>query len=575
MNTENLSPTKHNSRSSTVKWLYSVPGRKKLYILALIIVQAVNGASGVLYALLLRCIVDNAATHNTNEFWRFTVLTVLLVIAQVALRAVIRWLNELSRAVFENTFKSRLMGNILRKDFARVSAVHSGEWLNRLTNDSVVVAESYVEILPGLVGMVVKLVSAFTMMLLLDWRFACILLPCGVVMLLFTYGLRRKLKGLHKQVQEKDGSLRVFMQESIGSMLMLRSFAAGEQTSRHADELMDSHKSIRMKRTAFSNICNTGFGLAMNGMYIFGVCYCGFGILMGTISYGTLTAVTQLISQIQMPFASISGYLPKFYAMTASAERLMEIEVFPDDCDNDALDIGAVRDFYTGSMLSFGLKNARFAYYPPSGSIMDISKEGMPDVLDNVTVVIEKGQYVAFTGHSGCGKSTVLKLLMSIYQLDGGERFLSGNSGTVPLDARWHRLFAYVPQGNQLMSGTIREIVAFADKDDMDNVKRIDQALKIACAYDFVYALDEGIDTLLGERGTGLSEGQMQRIAIARAIFSGNPVLLLDEATSALDEQTEKQVLRNLRSMTDKTVVIVTHRPAALEICDKIVDFNN
>ena len=143
------------------------------------------------------------------------------------------------------------------------------------------------------------------------------------------------------------------------------------------------------------------------------------------------------------------------------------------------------------------------------------------------------------------------------------------------MTAELHRLFAHVPQGNQLMSGTIREIVAFADKADMRNDERINRALHIACADDFVSELDSGIDTLLGERGTGLSEGQMQRIAIARAIFSESPILLLDEATSALDADTEKRLLQNLRSMTDKTVVIVTHRPAALEICDRVIDFTN
>ena len=182
---------------------------------------------------------------------------------------------------------------------------------------------------------------------------------------------------------------------------------------------------------------------------------------------------------------------------------------------------------------------------------------------------------MAFTGHSGCGKSTALKLLMSIYRLDEGERFIKTSDGTeTELSAKWRRLFAYVPQGNQLLSGTIREIVAFADKADMQNDVRIAQALKIACADEFISDLDNGTDTMLGERGTGLSEGQMQRIAIARAVFSGSPVLLLDEATSALDAATERKLLQNLRGMTNKTVVIVTHRPAALEICDRAVDFS-
>ena len=563
-------------KNNALKWLYDVPGGKKLYIVALALVQALHGASGVVYALLLRNIVDSAAAHNGDGFRHYVILTVLLVLAQIGLRAIVRWLTELSKSTFENLFKSRLADNILHKDFASVNAVHSGEWLNRLTNDTVVVAESYVDIIPGLVGMIVKMISAVIMMIALDWRFACILLPCGVVLIILTYAFRKVLKTLHKSVQERDGKLRIFLQERIGSMMIIRSFAAEEQTSEEINERMSAHKRARMKKNRFSNVCNIGFSMAMNGMYIFGVAYCAYGILMDTISFGTLTAITQLISQIQAPFANITGYLPKFYAMTASAERLMEIESFTDDSDSSPLAIGEVGSFYTDSLKAFGLKNAKFTYYPAVDSIKALSKEDMPLVLDDISIEIDKGEYVAFTGHSGCGKSTVLKLLMSIYKLDGGERYLLTSDGAeMPLSAKWHRLFAYVPQGNQLMSGTIREVVSFADMPAKDDDERIRKALEIACADSFIDELEGGIDTLLGERGTGLSEGQMQRIAIARAIFSESPVLLLDEATSALDEATERQLLENLRRMTDKTVVIVTHRPAALEICDRVIDFTD
>ena len=365
------------------------------------------------------------------------------------------------------------------------------------------------------------------------------------------------------------------MQERIGSLMMVRSFAAEDQTEEEGLKRLSDHKSARMRRTRFSNFCNIGFGTAMSGMYLFGAVYCAYGILTDTVTFGTMTAITQLISQIQSPFANITGYLPRYYAMTASAERLMEIESFRNDSEAPALGIETVKDYYTNDLCSFGLKNACFTYFPAVDNIKDLKKESQPIVLKDISIDIKKGEYVGFTGHSGCGKSTVLKLLMSIYTLDSGERCLTDISGKpVNLDSKWRRLFAYVPQGNQLMSGTVREIVAFADKPDMQNDERINQALKIACADEFITELEGGIDTLLGERGTGLSEGQMQRIAIARAIYSESPILLLDEATSALDTGTEKRLLQNLRSMTDKTVVIVTHRPAALEICDRVIDFS-
>lgn len=561
-------------QNSAVKWLYKVPGRKKIYIVLLTVVQCLYGASGVFYALFLRGIVDSAVAKDKDGFIFNSGCIIGLVIIQLTLNAVTRWLSELSRATFENLFKERVMHNILRKDFGRVAAVHSGEWLNRLTSDTTVVANNYTEIIPGFAGMAVKMISALVMITVLDLRFALIIIPLGILLGLLTFAFRKNMKKLHKKVQEKDGDVRIFMQERISSLMVIRSFAAEEQTEEEERQKTGAHKKARMRRMRFSNICNFGFGGAMNGMYIFGAIYCGYGILTGTISYGTLTAITQLITQIQSPFANITGYLPRWYQMIASAERLMEIESFDDDIVESSEPRENVLSFYRDSFSSIGLDNVSYTYYPASNKVDSVVKDNMPVAVSSLTMSISKGEYVAFTGHSGCGKSTALMLLMGIYKPDSGMRYVSLKDGSKQeLSAAWHRLFAYVPQGNKLMSGTVREIVSFADKSSFADDARINEALKIACADSFISELDNGIDTLLGERGTGLSEGQMQRIAIARAIFSESPILVLDEATSALDDATEKKLLENLRALTDKTVIIVTHRAAALEICDRKIEF--
>ncbi|MBR2993709.1 MAG: ABC transporter ATP-binding protein [Clostridiales bacterium] len=560
---------------NAIRWLYKVPAGKKLYILALTIVQCLNGASGVLYAVFLRDIVNSAVDRDKQAFIQSSIFIVLLILVQLTLSAISRWLSELSRATLENLFKERLMHNILRKDFSRVTAVHSGEWLNRLTSDTTVIANNYTEIIPGFAGMAVKMISALVMITILDVRFAIIIIPLGIVLALLTFAFRKRMKKLHKGVQEKDGALRVFMQERIGSLTVIRSFAAEDQTEADTHAKASAHKKARMKRTRFSNICNFGFGGAMNGMYVFGIIYCAYGILTGTISYGTLTAIAQLITQIQSPFANITGYLPRWYQMLASAERLMEIEKFDDDIVEDAKSREEAAGFYRDSLAGIGLDNVSFTYYPSTNTVEDVTKDNMPVAVEGLSLAVKKGEYVAFTGHSGCGKSTALMLLMGIYKPDSGERYAELADGSrTALEASWHRLFAYVPQGNKLMSGTVRDIVSFAEKaEDAAADEKIDRALKIACADEFISELDNGIDTVLGERGTGLSEGQMQRIAIARALYSDAPVLLLDEATSALDEVTEKKLLENLRALTDKTVVIVTHRAAALEICDREIEF--
>ena len=549
-------------QNSILKWLSSVTGKYKLNILYLAVLQGVLGGSSVVYAMLLRSTIDSASIKDKPGFWMNIVLVIGLAVAQILLRAIVRWQEESSRSTIENIFKSRLFEVLLKKDYATVTNTHSGEWLNRLTSDTQVTANGMVEILPGVFGMAVKMIGALIILLVIEPRFLYVLIPGGATLILLTYTFRKVLKRLHKSIQEKNGSLRVFLQERLGSLMILRTFSAERQSKEQADIKMSDHRNARMKHNHFSNVCNIGFSTAMNGMYLLGLGYCGIGIIDGTVSYGTLTAVLQLVSQIQSPFANITGYLPKFYAMTASAERLREAENFADDCRTDLKTKTEIKNFYDNDFAEISLKKLCFTY----------KSNDRESVLRGLNLTIRKGENIAFTGHSGCGKSTVLKLMMCLYHADSGEMLFQKNDGTeFPLTSEWHRLFAYVPQGNQLMSGTIREIIAFGDTEQMDDIDAMRRALQISCADEFVQELENGIDTVLGERGAGLSEGQMQRIAVARAIFADSPILLLDEATSALDEQTEQKLLENLRSMTDKTVLIVTHRSAALKVCDKII----
>ena len=321
----------------------------------------------------------------------------------------------------------------------------------------------------------------------------------------------------------------------------------------------------------FSNICNIGFGAAVQGMYLLSAVYCAYGIFRGSVTYGTMTAIMQLIGQVQAPFANISGYLPKYYSMLASAERLMEIEAKNMDMEEPGLSIEEIRKSYHERIRCIGLDHIYFTYENPDKTQ---GKEQMPVVLKDISLKIRKGSYVALTGHSGCGKSTFLKLLLGMYRMDQGICYIEYKDRTTEnLTARQRRLFAYVPQENLLISGTIRDVITLGAPSKKNEDELIQKALKIACADSFVNDLENGIDTQLGERGSGLSEGQMQRLAIARAIFSESPILLLDEATSALDEATEAKMLSNLQTLTNRTVVIVTHRPAALKICNRIVEF--
>lgn len=556
---------------NTLKWLWHVTGNYKGGVAALFAVQVTFGLCGVASAMLFRALIDCAVGGQQTGFFLMALLLAGLFLGEDLLGVFNRFLYEWTRASLENRLKGRLFSCLLHKDYAAVTAVHSGEWVSRLTSDTVVVAGGIIDILPSLGGMLARLIGALAALFILEPAFFYILIPAGLLMILVTASLRKILKRLHKQIQEANGEVLSFLQERLGSLMILRVFSMEKQTIGDAIQRMNKHKAARIKRNHFSNLCNFGFNLIVDCGYLLGAVYCGYGILQGTISYGTFTAILQLIGQVQSPFASITGVIPQYFAMTASAERLIEAEIYPDDGNKKMVSEQRIHQFYQEEFKSIGVRDASFSY-----RTNEQQENDRLTVLENVNLEIQKGEYVAFTGHSGCGKSTLLKLLMSLYPLDSGERYIraakAGQAVEYPLTAAWRGLFAYVPQGNQLMSGTIREVVAFGDPDAMQQEGRLAQALKIACADEFVMTLEHGVDTRLGERGAGLSEGQMQRISIARAIFSDRPILILDEATSSLDEATEQQLLTNLRQMTDKTVLIITHRPAALKICDRNID---
>lgn len=556
---------------NTLKWLWHVTGNYKGGVAALFAVQVTFGLCGVASAMLFRALIDCAVGGQQTGFFLMALLLAGLFLGEDLLGVFNRFLYEWTRASLENRLKGRLFSCLLHKDYAAVTAVHSGEWVSRLTSDTVVVAGGIIDILPSLGGMLARLIGALAALFILEPAFFYILIPAGLLMILVTASLRKILKRLHKQIQEANGEVLSFLQERLGSLMIVRVFSMEKQTIGDAIQRMNKHKAARIKRNHFSNLCNFGFNLIVDCGYLLGAVYCGYGILQGTISYGTFTAILQLIGQVQSPFASITGVIPQYFAMTASAERLIGAEIYPDDGNKKMVSEQKIHQFYQEEFKSIGVRDASFSY-----RTNEQQENDRLTVLENVNLEIQKGEYVAFTGHSGCGKSTLLKLLMSLYPLDSGERYIkatkAGLAVEYPLTAAWRGLFAYVPQGNQLMSGTIREVVAFGDPDAMQQEGRLAQALKIACADEFVMTLEHGVDTRLGERGAGLSEGQMQRISIARAIFSDRPILILDEATSSLDEATEQQLLTNLRQMTDKTVLIITHRPAALKICDRNID---
>ena len=538
--------------------LRSIRGRMWLIIL-LVTVQGLLSISSIGYTLLLRNAIDTAVQGAADAFIGSLIAFAVLLAAQLMLRAALRRGQEYALASVENTLNSRLFACLLRKDYAQVTAVHSGEWLNRMQSDVRVLAEGVCVVLPQLIGTVIRLAGAAAMILVLQTQLGLVLIPCGLLAGLCAWGFRKRLKTLHMESQQKEGAVRIFMQEALGSLMVVKAFGRQDDTEARAEDRMQEHLQARMRRNGYSNACNLGFGTAMQGAYLVGLLFCGYGILNGSMSYGTCTAILQLVGQIQSPVVSITGHIPKLISALGSAERLFEAEDLREDGGSCA-DEDQVREYYENHFEGIELRGISFSY----------EENGQERrVYRGLNCTINKGDCAAITGPSGCGKSTLLKLIMCLYTPDAGQRVLKHDGTERELAAADRGLFAYVPQGNHLLGGSIRQALTFGDEERMRDEKALLSALDAACALEFVAALDKGLDTPLGERGQGLSEGQMQRIAIARALLSGRPILLLDECTSALDEMTEARLIENLRRMTDKTILIITHRPRALSACSK------
>ena len=550
--------------AGAARWLLEAIRGKKRYVAAETLLQVLVGLGQIGYSLLFREMIDRAVEQNKPGFFRALMLMAALVLIRLLLGAAARRLEEFTCASVENALKERLFGQLLSRSYGAVTGVHSAQWMNRLTSDTQVVANGIGQIIPNLGGMAVKMLGAFCVIMIMEPVFGILVIPGGALLILVSYFVRPAMKRLHSQIQESDGQVRVLLQERLDNLLIVDAYSQQEQSLELVRDAMGDHRKKRMKRNLLSNLNQVGFGLAMQGMYLAAGGYCAWGILNGTVSYGTMTAMLQMISHLQSPFSGIGGYVTQWYGMIASAERLMAAEKLPADEQAELADPEASLNCYNSDFQGIGMKDLVFSYVDRS------SGRDLAVTIHYEDQFFRKGEFVSLAGPSGCGKSTLLKLLMCIFRPDSGELLLSVRE-TRPLTAADRGLFAYVPQGNMLMSGTIRQILAFYDENAMSREEELRNALRIACAEEFVDALPQGMDTELGEHGAGLSEGQIQRIAVARAIFSRRPILLLDEATSALDDRTEEKLLDNLKTMTDRTVLIVTHRPRACEVCDRVI----
>lgn len=521
-----------------------------------IAVRVVFGVWRISLGLLMvwlskRFIDETIRTGSDSDIVQMIALLVATVVGAIVLRilfyymtnvAMVRQSNRLRLEVFEGLFARKLYAG---------TELHSGDVASRLSKDIENVSTTTMETMPQMVVTALQLIGAFLLMRWFDPRLAWALLLLTPVAIVFGKLVSRKLRNMTLAIRDRESKIQMQVQEGVEFNAVLRSM---ESENWAADRLFDTQQHLErdvVRRTRFTTISRFALGSAFGLGYLLAFIWGGLGLRDGAITFGMMTSFLQLVGQIQHPILSILNMVPQVVHTTASIDRLEDLEKSKEPESGDeskALD---------GS-LGVRLENLHFGY-----------ATDRHEILEGFSHDFEPGSKTAIMGTTGIGKTTLFRLMLGFVKPDNGRMLLYSNSEVCVISKETRTNFVYVPQGNTLLSGSIRLNMRIAKPDATDD--ELKNALHAACA-DFVLDLPDGLDTEIGERGRGLSEGQAQRIAIARGLLRPGNIWLFDEVSSSLDEATERELFERLfATYPDKTMIFVTHRSAMSEICDEVV----
>jgi len=504
---------------------------------------------GVGFAVSSQRLLDVASKAVQGSLLKEATVLFLLVVVQLILQIILSKCYVQIQARVKIDIKTRLFQSIVKKDLTEVNFYHSGELVNRLTSDVSVVSGAVVDIIPTALSLSIGVALSFGVLFALDWVYAVIYLIVAPLALLTARFFRKKIKALHKEAAETDGVVKSFMQECFRNLLVVKAFQKEKQMTEKCNDYQLVNYKVLIKKNNVSILANVMFFLSITAGYYLTLIWGAYKLSVGLLTFGEIVAMLELVSQIQSPLKSLSSLFPQYYSAIASSERILELSNLPDEAVTQKMEIEGF------SKLSFN--NVTFAY------------DDKP-VFECASCEIERGDIVGICGESGIGKSTLIKLILGVLKAQSGEIYITDLKGQRSLvDTETRSLFSYVPQGNLILSGTIADNIAFGS-DNID-FELVEQVIKVSQLDELVSQLPQGLDTVLGEGGLGLSEGQVQRLSIARALYRNSEVLLLDEATSALDRETEIRVLEGIRSL-NKTCLFITHRLEALKSCTKLLN---
>ena len=537
-----------------LRWISKLAAPVAPMLTGAVLCQLVLVGIALCYVYISKSLVDVASgvgEGGARELVLLGCAMVLTILLRIAFQSCISYVESKAEIKIANSLRQREFDKLmhLKSDYRK--HWHSGDLVNRMQSDVSAVASSIGRVIPNLTGAVLKFSAAFAYMLVLEARLAWLLvlvIPVGV------FGGRfvlRRTRALTLAVREGDGKVQSHVQESVQHLPVIQGLEYGANSSSELEMIQDDFYLKIMRRTRFSIVARILTALAFSLGYAIAFLWGVRGIWLGSVSFGLMTAFLQLVGQIQRPLLEMSEQLPSLFHCSASIDRLMEIEAMPGEEEGEALMMDGIA----------GVRLENLSFHYPDGEEM---------IFDNFSHDFKPGSRTAVIGETGIGKSTLIKLLMSLLQADSGKITLYDLKGDcAEASSRTRCNMVYVPQGNTLFSGSIRENLLMG-KPDADE-SQMWEALHRAAA-DFVDRMPEGLDSQCFEAGGGLSEGQAQRIAIARALLRPGSILLLDEFSSALDPETEELLLERLNDgSSDKTMIFITHRERVADYCDSIL----
>lgn len=457
------------------------------------------------------------------------------------------WVRNLLGVRAQNRMQQATLQRILQSEWHSREHFHSGDVLNRLELDVSNVVTFLTETLPSTLSTVLMFVGAFACMYLMDSTLALILVVMIPLFVLVSKVYMRRMRRLSRRVRESDSKVQSSMQESVQHRMVVKTLEATQTMVERLETTQSELRQNVVNRTKFSVLSNFILNFGFASGYLLAFLWAAVRMQAGTLTFGGMTAFLQLVNRIQSPARTLTKLVPAFVSVFTAAERLMELEEEPREPEGEPIRFA--------DSCGIRLENVTYRY-----------EDGTRDVIKNLSFDFRPGSTTAILGETGAGKTTLVRMLLALMRPKSGHIYMYDADGEKELTPLMRCNFVYVPQGNTLLSGTIRENLLLGDATATDEMMR--EALRKSCA-EFVFNLPDGLDTHCSECGGGLSEGQAQRIAIARALLRNRAVLVFDEATSALDSETECRLLRNILDDDTHTVIFITHRPAVLKYCSQ------